>query len=133
MLLLWFVSVASAAVTDPTAARHEFLKNGTVEIVEYAVRPEYSADDDIEIFFGEYRIASWFVSMAPWNIYHGGLQFKCRRTNYTYTIDYNAKFDFNITHFLVPTEQYQGDVDEDGFPTGTSLIYNGSSSARKAH
>ncbi|KAF4743712.1 hypothetical protein FOZ62_014157, partial [Perkinsus olseni] len=57
MLLLWFVSVASAAVTDPTAARHEFLKNGTVEIVEYAVRAGYSADDDIEIFFGEYRIA----------------------------------------------------------------------------
>ncbi|KAF4677928.1 hypothetical protein FOL47_008032 [Perkinsus chesapeaki] len=120
--ILLTISTALAAVTDSSAARHEFLKNGTVEILEYKTKPTYSANDEFEIFFGEYRIASWFVSMAPWNIYHGGLQFRCERTNYTYTIDYNAKFDFNITHFLVPTEQYQGEIDEDGFPTGPEVL-----------
>ncbi|EER03063.1 hypothetical protein Pmar_PMAR001808 [Perkinsus marinus ATCC 50983] len=38
-----------------------------------------------------------------------------------YTIDYNAKFDSNITHFLVPTEKYEGHLDDDGFPTGDMI------------
>ncbi|EER12939.1 hypothetical protein Pmar_PMAR000675 [Perkinsus marinus ATCC 50983] len=96
------------------------LKNSDV-ILEYEPSPAYEPDDTVDIYVGEYKIASWFVSMAPWNIYHGGLQFRCRRTNYTYTIDYNAKFDSNITHFLVPTEKYEGHLDDDGFPTGDMI------------
>ncbi|KAF4672399.1 hypothetical protein FOL46_009027 [Perkinsus olseni] len=91
-------------------------------VLEYESSPDYTLDDVIDIYVGEYKVAAWFVSMAPWNIYHGGLQFKCRRTNYMYTIDYNAKFDSNITHFLVPTEKYEGQLDDDGFPTGPEVM-----------
>lgn len=56
--------------------------------------------DDVEVFYGEFLLASWVLDHAPWNAYHSGLAFRNGEEKCVY--DYSPTDVSSVMKMLMP-------------------------------
>lgn len=70
---------------------------------------EFSPTDQIEVYYGEYLLASWILSHSPWNAYHSGVGFLNNNTGEKVLVDYTPRNTSTVTHLIFPQIRLKSD------------------------
>lgn len=63
---------------------------------------EWSSDDQVEVFYGEFLLSTWTLHHSPWNAYHSGLAFVNNRTGQKALFDYVPVNTSSVGRMLYP-------------------------------
>eukprot|EP00747_Dinoflagellata_sp_TGD_P197501 gnl/TRDRNA2_/TRDRNA2_68932_c0_seq1.p1 gnl/TRDRNA2_/TRDRNA2_68932_c0~~gnl/TRDRNA2_/TRDRNA2_68932_c0_seq1.p1 ORF type:complete len:430 (+),score=90.01 gnl/TRDRNA2_/TRDRNA2_68932_c0_seq1:142-1290(+) len=67
----------------------------------------FGDNDDVEVFYTEFLLASWVLDHAPWNAFHSGLAFINNATGRKVLYDYTPEDPSSVMKMIIPKLQQE--------------------------